>query len=79
MKSKVSLRLFLLGCSALLAVPSAHAVDGTWTADDAFPDNNVTFVVDTVAEAPLNKITATIDSAAAAGGKLFGRLDASQP
>jgi autotransporter-associated beta strand protein len=57
---------------------------GSWTAtvdevpdaDDAVPDNDVTFVVDTVSEAPLNKVTATIGSAAAAGGKLFGRLEA---
>ena len=43
-----------------------------------FADNNVTFVVDTVSEAPLNKITATIGSAAAAGGKLFGRLEGTE-
>jgi autotransporter-associated beta strand protein len=48
-------------------------------ANDPTPDNNVTFVVDTVSEAPLNKVTATIGSGAAAAGKLFGRLEASQP
>jgi autotransporter-associated beta strand protein len=47
-------------------------------ANDPTPDNNVTFVVDTVSEAPLNKVTATIGSAAAAGGKLFGRLNATE-
>jgi autotransporter-associated beta strand protein len=51
-------------------------VDQVPDADDAVPDNDVTFVVDTVSEAPLNKITATIGSGAAAGGKLFGRLTA---
>ena len=54
-------------------------VDEVPDTDDAVADNDVTFVVDIVSEAPLNKITATISSAAAAGGKLFGRLDASQP
>ena len=49
-------------------------VDEVPDADDAVADNDVTFVVDTVSEAPLNKITATIDSGVAAGGKLFGRL-----
>ncbi len=45
-------------------------------ATNAIPDNDVTFVVDTISVAPLNKITATIGSAAAAGNKLFGRLKA---
>jgi hypothetical protein len=53
-------------------------VDQVPDANDAVPDNNVTFVVDTVSEAPLNKVTATIGSAAAAGGKLFGRLNATE-
>ena len=34
----------------------------------------VSYVVDTVSQAPLNKITVTIDSAAAGSGKLFGQL-----
>ena len=59
--------------------PWTATVDVVPDADDAVPDNDVTFVVDTVTEAPLNKITVTIGTAAAAGGKLFGRLDASQP
>lgn len=53
-------------------------VDQVPDADDAVADNDVTFVVDTVSEAPLNKITATIAAGAAAGGKLFGRLEASE-
>jgi hypothetical protein len=53
-------------------------VDQVPDANDPTPDNNVTFVVDTVSEAPLNKVTATIGSAAAAGGKLFGRLNATE-
>ncbi|BCX46296.1 autotransporter outer membrane beta-barrel domain-containing protein [Haloferula helveola] len=55
--------------------PWLATVDEVPDADDAVPDNGVTFVVDTVSEAPLNKVTATIDSGEAAGGKLFGRLD----
>ena len=47
-------------------------------ADDG-PTNGVSFVVDTVSEAPLNKVTATIGLGEAAGGKLFGRLHADQP
>jgi autotransporter-associated beta strand protein len=67
----------------------AHSTDlGTWTttadvvpdADDAVPDNHVTFVVDTVSQAPLNKVTATINSVAAGGGgKLFGRVKGVTP
>lgn len=36
--------------------------------------NGVTFVVDTISAAPLNKVTATINSSEASGGRLFGRL-----
>jgi fibronectin-binding autotransporter adhesin len=45
------------------------------------PDNDVTFVVvaGPVAPPALNTVTATIDAAAAAAGKLFGRLEAEQP
>jgi len=58
--------------------PTVNVVPDTDT-DNAVPDNNVTFVVDTVSESPLNKVTATISSAAAAGGdKLFGRLEANE-
>ncbi|MGA0900093.1 MAG: hypothetical protein ACO3SO_06795 [Luteolibacter sp.] len=39
-------------------------------------DGKVSYVIDTVSEAPLNKVTATIDSSVASGGKLFGRLQA---
>ena len=53
-------------------------VDQVPDANDPVADNNVTFVVDTVSEAPLNKITATINAAAAAGGKLMGRLQATE-
>jgi hypothetical protein len=47
---------------------------------DAVPDNNVTFVVGAGPVGPpaLNSVSATIDSAAAAGGKLFGRLRATE-
>lgn len=47
-------------------------------ADDAVPDNDVTFVVDTITEAPLNKVTATIGNSVSAVGKLFGRLEATE-
>jgi hypothetical protein len=68
----------------------AHSTNlGSWTtttdvvpdADDAVPDNNVTFVVGAGPVGPpaLKSVTATIGSAAAAGGKLFGRLEANQP
>jgi hypothetical protein len=47
---------------------------------DAVPDNNVTFVVGAGPAGPpaLNSVSATISSAAAAGGKLFGRLRATE-
>jgi autotransporter-associated beta strand protein len=74
------------GTATLKVEHSNNLASWTATADvvpdanDPTPDNNVTFVVDTVSEAPLNKVTATIDSAAAGGnGKLFGRLKAEQP
>ncbi len=51
-----------------LALSSPHP--GTDT------DGKVSYVIDTVSEAPLNKVTATIDSSVASGGKLFGRLQA---
>jgi hypothetical protein len=71
--------------SATLKVAHSNTLAG-WTptvavvpdADQPTADNGVTFVVDTVTEAPLNKVTATIDSAEAAVGKLFGRLEASE-
>ena len=67
----------------------AHSTNlGSWAttanvvpdADNAVPDNNVTFVVGAGPAGPpaLNSVTATIDSAAARG-KLFGRLEATQP
>jgi len=48
---------------------------------NAVPDNNVTFEVGAGPVGPpaLNSVEATIDSAAAAGNKLFGRLKAEQP
>lgn len=49
---------------------------------NAIPDNNVTFEVEAGPEGPpaLNSVTATIGSAAAAGGdQLFGRLKAENP
>jgi hypothetical protein len=48
--------------------------------NDSTPDNNVTFVVGAGPVGPpaLSSVTATIDSAAAAGGKLFGRLVATE-
>jgi fibronectin-binding autotransporter adhesin len=73
------------GTATLKVAHSTNLVSWTATtdvvpdADDAVPDNDVTFVVDTVSEAPLNSVTATIDSAAADDGKLFGRLEATQP
>jgi hypothetical protein len=61
---------------------------GSWTAtadvvpdaNDPTPDNHVTFVVGAGPAGPptLNKVTATIGSAAAARGKLFGRLEATE-
>jgi fibronectin-binding autotransporter adhesin len=47
---------------------------------NATPDNNVTFVVGAGPVGPpaLNSVTATIGSAAAADGKLFGRLEATE-
>ena len=61
----------------------------TWTAttgvvpdtSNAVPDNNVTFVVGAGPAGPpaLKSVTATIGSAAASSGKLFGRLEATQP
>lgn len=47
-------------------------------ADDPIADNGVTFVVDTVSAAPLNKVTATIALDEAEGAKLFGRLQGIQ-
>lgn len=68
-----------------------HSTDlSTWTTsptgvevpDDtnAVPNNNVTFVVGAGPAGPpaLNSVTATIGSGAAAGGKLFGRLQATE-
>lgn len=50
-------------------------------ATNAVPDNNVTFVVGAGPVGPpaLNSVQATIGSAAAADGKLFGRLKAENP
>jgi hypothetical protein len=63
-----------------------HSNDlGTWTPDPGVevpdgpgggPTSNVTFSV--TDGSPLNSVTATIDSGAAAGGKLFGRLKATE-
>jgi fibronectin-binding autotransporter adhesin len=74
--------------TAALKVSHSNTL-ATWTptvnvvpdADDAVPDNNVTFVVGAGPAGPpaLNTVTATIDAAAAAPGKLFGRLEAEQP
>jgi hypothetical protein len=49
-------------------------------ANDPTPDNNVTFVVGAGPAGPpaTNSVTATINAAAAAGGKLFGRLEATE-
>ncbi len=56
-------------------IPTTNVVpDGT----GADPAGDVSYVVDTVIATPLNMITATVDSAAAAGGKLFGRLQATE-
>ena len=56
--------------------PWTATVDVVPDATNAVPDNNVTFVVGAGPVGPpaLNSVSATIDSAAAAGGKLFGRL-----
>jgi hypothetical protein len=54
--------------------PWLATVDEVPDADDPAADNGVTFVVDTVSAAPLNKVTATISSAEASDGKLFARL-----
>ena len=51
-------------------------VDQVPDATDPTPDNGVTFVV--VGGSPTNEVTATIGSAAASGGKLFGRLEATE-
>jgi autotransporter-associated beta strand protein len=61
--------------------PWTSTVDVVPDADDAVPDNDVTFVVGAGPAGPpaLNSVTATIDAAAAADGKLFGRLVAEQP
>jgi hypothetical protein len=67
----------------------AHSTTlGSWTAttdvvpdaDNAVPDNNVTFVVGAGPVGPpaLNSVTATISSAAVSGGKLFGRLEGTE-
>ncbi|MFZ9937544.1 MAG: beta strand repeat-containing protein [Luteolibacter sp.] len=56
-------------------------VDQVPDANDPVPDNNVTFVVGAGPAGPpaLNSVTATIGSAAAGGGgKLFGRLEATE-
>lgn len=54
--------------------PWLATVDQVPDADDPTADNGVTFVVDTISAAPLNKVTATINSSEASGGRLFGRL-----
>lgn len=56
-------------------------VDVVPDTDDAVPDNDVTFVVGAgpAGQPTLNTVTATISSGAAAAGKLFGRLEATQP
>lgn len=74
--------------AATLKVSHSNAL-AAWTptvdvvpdADDAAPDNNVTFVVAAGPAGPpaLKAVTATIDAAAAAAGKLFGRLEAERP
>jgi hypothetical protein len=65
--------------SSNLAVwtPTADVVPD---ATNANPDNNVTFVVGAGPVGPpaLNSVAATISSAAAGGGKLFGRLVATE-
>jgi hypothetical protein len=54
--------------------PWLATVDEVPDADDPVADNGVTFVVDTISAAPLNKITATVSSAEASDGRLFVRL-----
>jgi hypothetical protein len=72
------------------ALKVAHSTNlGSWTtttnvvpdATNAVPDSNVTYVVGAGPAGPpaLNSVTATINAAAAAGGKLFGRLEATRP
>ena len=73
--------------TAELRVAHSNAL-ASWTAtvdevpdvDDAVADNDVTFVVGVGPVGPpaLNSVTATIDGSAAAGGKLFGRLQATE-
>ena len=64
-----------VGHSNTLAAFTATA-DVVPDADGTDTDGKVSYVIDTVSEAPLNKVTATIDSSVASGGKLFGRLQA---
>ena len=60
--------------------PWTATADVVPDATNAVPDNFVTFVVGAGPLGPpaLNSVTATIDSAAAADGKLFGRLRATE-
>ena len=69
------------GMELKVAHSSDLGVSDAWSAiPGAVPDfsggpyNGVTFVVDTVSAAPLNRVTATIGATEAAGGRLFGRL-----
>lgn len=66
-----------VGHSNTLAAFTATA-DVVPDADGTDTDGKVSYVIDTVSEAPLNKVTATIDSSVASGGKLFGRLQAAE-
>ncbi|BCX46897.1 autotransporter-associated betastr and repeat-containing protein [Haloferula helveola] len=56
--------------------PWLATVDQVPDATDIVPDNDVTFVV--TAGSPTNSVVATIGSAAASGGTLFGRLTATE-
>ena len=68
------------GMELKVAHSSDLGVSDAWSATPVVPDtsggpyNGVTFVVDTVSAAPLNRVTAAIGAAEADGGRLFGRL-----
>jgi hypothetical protein len=69
--------------TASLAIEYSNSLEaGSWTTvsvpdtEDETVDGNVTFNV--TSGDPLNTVTATISSAAAGGGKLFGRIKASE-
>lgn len=72
-------KLYVQHSNALAAwTPSPTGVEVPDT--NGGPTSNVTFVVGAGPAGPpaLNSVTATIDSGAAAGGKLFGRLQATE-